>query len=271
MSMISIIDFITFLASLCLIIIVLRGKNTAINNTLKYLVYIFFALVLFHSFSNVLQWSNITSVLDSYEDYIQMLEPVFVFFIIYTYYQASAESRMHNMERLSELMFKNTPSGIFTIGNDKKIISWNKGAEIITGYSEKDVIGKECSIFSTPSCESGCALFSKDSLKPITGKECTMKGKDGRTLTLLKNLDLLKDKKGNVIGGIESFVDITERKMMNADIIRKSKELEKFNKVAVDRELKMIELKNEVNELLERQGEEKRYNSMESSNKGRNE
>ena len=37
------------------------------------------------------------------------------------------------------------------------------------------------------------------------------------------------------------------------------KQLEIFNNAAVDRELKMVELKKEINSLLEKAGEQKKY------------
>ena len=39
----------------------------------------------------------------------------------------------------------------------------------------------------------------------------------------------------------------------------KIEDLEKFNRVTVDRELKMIELKKEINELLLQSGRKKKY------------
>jgi hypothetical protein len=46
---------------------------------------------------------------------------------------------------------------------------------------------------------------------------------------------------------------------MDDELKKSMAELERFNRLAVGRELKMIELKNEVNRLCERLGEEPRY------------
>ena len=53
--------------------------------------------------------------------------------------------------------------------------------------------------------------------------------------------------------------EISERKQALAESEATRKELEEFNKVAVGRELKMIELKKHINELLEQQGKDKLY------------
>ncbi len=55
------------------------------------------------------------------------------------------------------------------------------------------------------------------------------------------------------------LVDITERKRAEERINQYVKWLEQFNHLAVDREMRMIELKREVNELCDRVGEKPRY------------
>ncbi|MBA7574274.1 hypothetical protein ES708_16079 [subsurface metagenome] len=67
------------------------------------------------------------------------------------------------------------------------------------------------------------------------------------------------DKTGNVIQMIEYCFDITERKQAEEELKKNMKQLERFNKVAVDRELRMIEMKREINDLLEKAGLEKKY------------
>lgn len=58
---------------------------------------------------------------------------------------------------------------------------------------------------------------------------------------------------------IVNFVDITDHKQAEAELITKNKDLETFNRMAVDRELKMVELKKEINHLAQEAGLELRY------------
>ena len=60
-------------------------------------------------------------------------------------------------------------------------------------------------------------------------------------------------------GLITVYQDVTERRMAEEDLRTNMAELERFNKLAVERELKMIELKKEVNGLRERSGRNEVY------------
>lgn len=60
-------------------------------------------------------------------------------------------------------------------------------------------------------------------------------------------------------GVVLTFVDITERKAAEEQLRARNEELERFNHAAVGRELRMVELKKEINALLVRLGEPERY------------
>ena len=59
---------------------------------------------------------------------------------------------------------------------------------------------------------------------------------------------------------VVSLKDITERKRAEEELKQKHEELSRFNKLTVDREMKMIELKKEINELCEKLGGKAKYN-----------
>ncbi|HMB65840.1 MAG TPA: PAS domain S-box protein [Patescibacteria group bacterium] len=149
------------------------------------------------------------------------------------------------------------PSAIFTVDEDNKILTWNQAAKRMTGFSKKEMIGQKCTKFSLLPCQNECGLWSQKVKKPIMGKECTIKTKKGEKRTVSKNVDYLRDARGGKIGGIESFIDITEKKKKEKELQEKIEEMEKINKLLTGRELKMIELKNEIKELKQKLSEKK--------------
>jgi two-component system CheB/CheR fusion protein len=60
-------------------------------------------------------------------------------------------------------------------------------------------------------------------------------------------------------GVVVTFVDITERKHAEENVRSNMEEVQRFNKVAVGRETRMIALKKEINELCQKLGEKPRY------------
>ncbi|MHB8842350.1 MAG: sensor domain-containing protein [Candidatus Aquicultor sp.] len=120
-------------------------------------------------------------------------------------------SLLESKERMEQL-YRVIPSAIFTVDADSIITGFNKKAEEITGYASEEVVGKKCSIFAISKCLKGCSLYTRNVAKPIMGKGCTIKRKDGEERIISKNADLIKDVNGRIIGGVESFEDVTEQK-----------------------------------------------------------
>jgi PAS domain S-box-containing protein len=69
----------------------------------------------------------------------------------------------------------------------------------------------------------------------------------------------VQDKAGAMIGVAVFAQDITERKHMEEELKQNVAELEQFSKLAVGREMKMIRLKEEINELLVQLGQGDKY------------
>ncbi len=59
----------------------------------------------------------------------------------------------------------------------------------------------------------------------------------------------LKDERGKIVAGIEVVRDVTEKEKNIEGLKKKTEELEKFQKIAVGRELAMVELKKETEKL----------------------
>ena len=118
------------------------------------------------------------------------------------------------------------PSGLFVVDKKMHIVYWNPAAERITGFSAEDTIGKHCSFLQGFPCSDMCGLYSEDIPKPIIGADCTIVTKSGETIHLLKNMEYLRNAEGEIIGGIESFTDITRQHELEESLREQATNLE---------------------------------------------
>ena len=82
---------------------------------------------------------------------------------------------------------------------------------------------------------------------------------------LFRSLGLgeLTIKNNEVTAMIGTIQDITERKNAEIELFEKMNQLQRFHNLTVDRELNMIALKREINELLLKSGQEAKYRIVE--------
>lgn len=111
----------------------------------------------------------------------------------------------------NDLILDSVADGVFTVDDHWKITSFNKAAETITGWTQKEVLGKQCrDIFDSSVCGESCVLHqSIIGKKSIVDQSIFMKKKDGSTIPVSISAAPLLDHNGIVIGGIETFRDNT--------------------------------------------------------------
>ena len=155
-------------------------------------------------------------------------------------------------------------STLIVVGTDGQIVKANRAAFDLLGYSEAELIGMSFDdIIGPKNKEEEGGIELENRLKEAAGStvsfETTYRAKDGREIPVSFSASVMTDEEGRLQGIVCDAGDITERKKRKEEIRKYITELEQFNRLAVDRELRMIELKREVNELYERQGEEPPY------------
>ena len=101
--------------------------------------------------------------------------------------------------------------GVFTVDMDQRITSFNRAAEKITGISRKEAIGKRCfEVLRANVCETGCVIQkSIETGKAISDMSVYIVRADKKRIPITVNTALLKDSQGQVIGGVETFRDMT--------------------------------------------------------------
>lgn len=110
--------------------------------------------------------------------------------------------------------------GVFTVGMDFRITSINRAAAEILGIEEEEAIGKLCfEIFHASICEHSCALKeTMNTGRNIINKTVYVVNSNGEKVPITVSTALLRDENGEIIGGVETFRDISTLEALRKEI-----------------------------------------------------
>ncbi|HEY1056087.1 MAG TPA: PAS domain S-box protein, partial [Emticicia sp.] len=117
-------------------------------------------------------------------------------------------------------IINSSDDAIVSINADKNILSWNKGAEKMFGYNDKEVIGKSIyQIVPTNRYYEEEEIFGRiREGKPVNHYETQRLNKWGRLLDISLTASPIKDSKGNITGISKIARDISEKKKAEEQI-----------------------------------------------------
>jgi PAS domain S-box-containing protein len=170
-----------------------------------------------------------------------------------------AEKALHENEELiktfintnRDIMFVKDDHFRYVIVNEETLRFFNKTREQILFKTDFDLVDKESAEFCLKSDEG-----TRDK-NVLNISEEVISGRIFETTKFPLKLS------GNRTGIGAIIRDITETKNAEKALKQKIDELEQFNDLTVDRELRMIELKKEVNLMLRQAGKEEKYKIVE--------
>jgi len=110
--------------------------------------------------------------------------------------------------------------GVFTVDLDWRITSFNHAAEEITGIQREKAISQHCrDVLRADVCETDCTLAATmQTGKPIMNKAVHIIDAEGKKRAITISTALLKDSKGEVIGGVETFRDMSMIEQLRKEI-----------------------------------------------------
>jgi len=145
---------------------------------------------------------------------------------------------------------------LVTINVTGKITDVNEATSRVTGVARGDLVGTDFSdYFTEPDLarEGYLRVFAQGF---VTDYPLTIRHTGGELTEVLYNASVYKDPAGRVLGVFAAARDVTDWKRAESEITKqrareldKLAELEHFQKLTVGRELRMIELKKEIEEL----------------------
>ncbi|MBI5383418.1 MAG: PAS domain S-box protein [Verrucomicrobia bacterium] len=136
----------------------------------------------------------------------------------------------------------------------------------LTGWSQQDALGQPVqSVFrvinekTRAPGEDIVGQVLREGRIVMLANNTALITRDGREIPVEDSAAPIKDSAGKVAGAVLVFRDVTEKRRALKELRDSNAELERFNRLMVGRELRMIELKKEVDELCRRAGQPTRY------------
>jgi PAS domain S-box-containing protein len=134
---------------------------------------------------------------------------------------------MHTKEYMESLI-NNSADAIVTTDLNGVVMSWNPAAETIYGYSREEVIGR-----FLPFIPESLMGFEKENIERIKKGdvlklETYRKRKDGSVIEVALTLSPIKDVAGEIIGISGISKDISDKKRVEKELIRRNQELSRL-------------------------------------------
>jgi len=125
---------------------------------------------------------------------------------------------MENKEQ--NVILDSISEGVFTVDLDWRITSFNRAAEEITGIGRQEAIGKYCrDVLRADVCETDCTLAeTMQTGKSIMNRAVHIIDTKGKRRAITISTALLKNTKGKVIGGVETFRDTSAIEQLRKEI-----------------------------------------------------
>ena len=169
-----------------------------------------------------------------------------------------AEEALKESEELFRTLFEKASDGIFFLSPKAEIVKVNQSFAKMHGYTVEEMKDMKLQDLDV---EDVSNIFHEREKKIAQEKylqfDVKHYHKDGHILDLEVSVNLISLKNEKFF--ISFHRDITERKQAESQIQKQLEDLKKFNATMVGREIKMIQLKQEINELLESGGKPKKY------------
>ena len=135
-----------------------------------------------------------------------------------------------------EAVIHSISDGVFTVDQDWRITCFNRAAEEITGVPRSEAMGRKCyEVFKSNICRGACAIkYTIETGRPVINLMVYITDREGTQLPVSISTALFRNRKGELIGGVETFRDLRQveelRKTIEEsysfeDIISKNKKI----------------------------------------------
>jgi PAS domain S-box-containing protein len=167
-----------------------------------------------------------------------------------------AEEKLRSTAMYSRSLIEASLDALVTISPEGKITDVNEATIRVTGVEREHLVGTDFpDYFTEPDRvrEGYRQVFAQGF---VTDYPLTIRHTGGGLTNVLYNASVYNDEAGNVLGAFATARDVTAQKRAESEVakqraqeLERLAELERFQRLTVGRELRMIELKKEIEDL----------------------
>ena len=126
-------------------------------------------------------------------------------------------------DKRQDVILDSINEGVFTVDSDWRITAFNRAAERITGVPREQAIGQPCcEVFRASICENACVLKrTLDTGKSVVNATAHIITSSGGRVPIRISTAPLKDEEGEVIGGVETFQDLSQVEQLQKELAKR--------------------------------------------------
>jgi len=122
-----------------------------------------------------------------------------------------------------ESVLQNTSDMVITTDLERRIVTFNRGGELMLGYRAEEVIGKRIEEFWKDPDARRRLMEEVQSKGTVSNFPAVLLAKDGRKVEISLTLSLLHDSQGKVLGTVGISKDVTEENRLRRQLIEQER------------------------------------------------
>jgi diguanylate cyclase (GGDEF)-like protein/PAS domain S-box-containing protein len=136
--------------------------------------------------------------------------------------------RFQNIAKYFESILQDSSDIIFSVDTDGFVMKFNNGSQTRFGYSQEEIVGKPLSHLFVNNKDEHKILDAVLLSGKSVNEEIPMKTKEGNVILLNLSMSEMKNDKNQIIGLVVTAKDITEKKKLEMELVKKNEMLSKL-------------------------------------------
>ncbi|MBN2189388.1 MAG: GGDEF domain-containing protein [Chitinispirillaceae bacterium] len=136
--------------------------------------------------------------------------------------------RFQNISKYFESILQDSTDIIFTLDTEGYILKFNRGAQIHFGYTQEEIVGKPLTQLFQNESDHRKVLANVLRDGKTVNEEIPLKANSGSIILVNLSMSEMKNDSNQIIGLVGTAKDITEKKQLEMELLRKNEQLEQL-------------------------------------------